>query len=270
MKKNETKTGRTKPVDVRTREQMEDRAFNRMLLWLAATVVVEVVMLLVNRFYVHARVEELSALPALYTILGIAPIVGIVLCALLLFWGFRIRKNDEVPQDGMIQFVLAAAFLCMGIGGYVMRTYGVVGAPVVLGVVPALGVLMLVFYLYQKEFFGCAIAGGLGILGMWIFRTSVRGSTYYGYLVVALVIIALGAVLAVSLKKKNGAIIIKGKEFDLLQPGAAYPAYYLTAVISAVILLAPLALGAAMAYYAIWVMAAWLFILAVYFTSKLM
>ena len=87
---------------------------------------------------------------------------------------------------------------------------------------------------------------------------------------VALVVIVLGAVLAVSLKKKNGMITIKGKEFALLQPGAAYPAYYLTAVISAVILLAPLALGAAVAYYAIWVMAAWLFILAVYFTSKLM
>ena len=270
MKKNETKTGRTKPADVRTREQMEDRAFNRMLLWLAATVVVEVVMLLVNRFYVHARVEELGAVPTLSVILGIAPIVGIVLCALFLFWGFRIRKNDEVPQDGMIQFVLAAAFLCMGIGGWIMRTYGVAGAPMVLGVVPALGVLMLVFYLYQKEFFGCAIAGGLGILGMWIFRSAVRGSTYYGYLVVALVVIVLGAVLAVSLKKKNGMITIKGKELALLQPGAAYPAYYLTAVISAVILLAPLALGAAVAYYAIWVMAAWLFSLAVYFTSKLM
>ena len=270
MKKNETKTGRTKPADVRTREQMEDRAFNRMLLWLAATVVVEVVMLLVNRFYVHARVEELGAVPTLSVILGIAPIVGIVLCALFLFWGFRIRKSDEVLQDGMIQFVLAAAFLCMGIGGWIMRTYGVAGAPMVLGVVPALGVLMLVFYLYQKEFFGCAIAGGLGILGMWIFRSAVRGSTYYGYLVVALVVIVLGAVLAVSLKKKNGMITIKGKELALLQPGAAYPAYYLTAVISAVILLAPLALGAAVAYYAIWVMAAWLFILAVYFTSKLM
>ena len=65
-------------------------------------------------------------------------------------------------------------------------------------------------------------------------------------------------------------ITVKGKEIALLQPGTAYPAYYLTTVISAVILLAPLALGAAVAYYAIWVMAAWLFILAVYFTSKLM
>lgn len=270
MKKNETKAGRSKPVEVRTREQMEDRAFNRMLLWLAATIVVEVVMLLVNRYYVHARVEELGVVPTLNTILGIAPIVGIVLCALFLFWGGRIRKKDDVPKDGMIQFVLAAAFLCMGIGGYVMRTYGVAGAPMVLGVVPALGVLMLVFYLYQKEFFGCAIAGGLGILGLWIFRSSASGSTYYGYLVVALVMIAAGTVLAVSLKKKNGVMTIKGKEITLLQPGAAYPAYYLTAVISTVLMLAPLALGAAVAYYAIWVMAAWLFILAVYFTSKLM
>ncbi len=270
MKKNETKKETTKPVDARTKEQLEDRAFNRMLLWLAATVVVEAVMLLVNRFYVHARVEELNALPTLYKLLGFAPLVGLVLCVLFLVWGSRLRKNDAVPQDGMLQFVLAAAFLCMGIGGWIMRTYGVAGAPMVLGVVPALGVLMLVFYLYQKEFFGCAIVGGLGILGMWIFRSTVQSSTYYGYLAVALIVIVLGAVLAVTLKKRTGVLTIKGKEFALLQPGAAYPAYYLTAVISAVILLAPLALGAAVAYYAIWVMAAWLFILAVYFTSKLM
>lgn len=32
--------------------------------------------------------------------------------------------------------------------------------------------------------------------------------------------------------------------------------------------LVPLALGAAVAYYAMWIMAAWLFILAVYFTSN--
>ena len=41
-------------------------------------------------------------------------------------------------------------------------------------------------------------------------------------------------------------------------------------VVITAVLLAPLALGTAMAYYGIWAMAAWLFILAVYFTSKLM
>lgn len=270
MKKNEVKTGRTKPPEVRAREQMEDRAFNRMLLWLAATVVAELVMLLVNRFYVHARVEELGMVPTLRTVLGVAPVVGIILFVAFLFWGSRIRRNEAVVQEGMLQFVLAAVFLAVGLGSLVMRTYGAAGAPMVLGVIPALGVLMLVFYLYQKEFFISAIAGALGILGMWLFRTTTGGVTYYGYLVVALVLILLGLGMMLSLKKKEGVLTLGGRSFHLLQPGAAYPAYYLTAVISAVILLAPLVLGAAVVYYAIWVMAAWLFILAVYFTSKLM
>ena len=95
MKKNETKAGRNKPPEVRTREQLEDQAFNRMLLWLAAAAVVEVVMLLINRYYIHTRVEELGALPALYTILGAGLIAGIVLFVLFLLWGFRIRQKGE-------------------------------------------------------------------------------------------------------------------------------------------------------------------------------
>ncbi|MGM9578848.1 MAG: hypothetical protein ACI3VS_05625 [Evtepia sp.] len=268
MKKKETKAGRNKPPEVRTREQLEDQAFNRMLLWLAAAAVVEVVMLLVNRYYIHARVEELGALPVLYNILGAGLIAGIVLFVLFLLWGYRIRQKGE-GKDGILQFILSAVFLCIGIGGFLMRNYSTAAAPAVLGVVPGLAVLMLVFYLYQKEFFGCAIAGGLGILGLWLFRAT-GGRTYYGYLVVALIIVVALAALALTLKKKDGALTLRGKDVTVLQPGAAYAAYYLTAVITAVLLLAPLALGTAVAYYAIWVMAAWLFILAVYFTAKLM
>jgi hypothetical protein len=140
----------------------------------------------------------------------------------------------------------------------------------ILGIVPGLGVLMLVFYLYQKEFFACAIAGGLGILGLWVFRTIGGGTKYYLYLVLALVVIAGGLALMLKLKKTDGVMEIRGKKAAVLQPGAAYITYFITAAITAVLLIAPLALGAAVAYYAIWVMAAWLFILAVYFTSKLM
>ena len=51
MKKNEMKAGGKKPPEVRSREQMEDRAFNRMLLWLVAVAAVEVVMLLINSLW---------------------------------------------------------------------------------------------------------------------------------------------------------------------------------------------------------------------------
>lgn len=270
MKKNETKGVRTKSSEVRTKEQMEDRAFNRMLLWLAGTVLTEVVLLLVNRYYVHARVEELEHLATIHAILGFAPIVGVVLFAGFLYWGLQQKKKGDADRDGIIQIILAAAFLVMGFGAYGMRLYGASAAPLILGIVPGLGVLMLVFYLYQKEFFGCAFVGGLGILGLWVFRTTGVGSHYYLYLALALVIIAAGLALALKLKKANGDLTIRGKRVSLLQSGAAYPTYYITAAVTVVLLLAPLALGAAVAYYSIWVMAAWLFILAVYFTSKLM
>lgn len=270
MKKNETKNARSKPPEVLAKEQAEDRTFNRMLLWLAAAVLVEVVMLLVNRYYIHARVAELGAIKTIYTLLGVAPVVGILLFVVCLAWGLHQRKQEDVCRDGMIPIVLGCALLCMGFGAFGMRLFGATGASLVLGVVPALGVLMLIFYLYQKEFFVCAVAGGLGILGLWVFRTVGSGTTYNLYLVLALVLVAVGVAVIFQLQKRDGVWSIKGKERILFQPGAAYPAYYVTAVIAAVLLLAPLAMGASVAYYAIWVMAAWLFILAVYFTSRLM
>lgn len=51
-----------------------------MLLWLATAAVVEVVMVLINRFYVHTRVSELGIKMPLYKVLTVFPIAGAVLC----------------------------------------------------------------------------------------------------------------------------------------------------------------------------------------------
>ena len=76
MKKHEIKSGRTKPPEVRTREQIENETFNRMLLWVAVAAVVEVVMVLINRFYINTRVSELNAKIVLYYVLTALPFVG--------------------------------------------------------------------------------------------------------------------------------------------------------------------------------------------------
>ena len=144
MKKNETQKARTKAAEVRSqKEQMEDRAFNRMLLWLAGTVLTEVVLLLVNRYYIHARVEELDHLATLHTILGIAPIAGVILFAGLLYWGLRQRKKGDANRDGIIQIILACAFLLMGLGAFGMRLYGAAAAPLILGIVVGLAALVI-------------------------------------------------------------------------------------------------------------------------------
>ena len=164
---------------------------------------------------------------------------------------------------------MAFGFLCMGVCGLLMRNYESTVAPMVLAVVPGLGVLMMVFYLYPKEFFACGIVGGLGLLGLWVYRPLSSGTIYYAYLILTVVIAAAGAVLAWKLKKAGGVWKGKNRSWTLLQSDAAYLPYYLTAVITLVLLLLPLVVSA-MGYYGVWAMAAWLFILAVYFTAKLM
>ena len=272
MKKNEMKAGGKKPPEVRSREQMEDRAFNRMLLWLVAVAAVEVVMLLINRFYIHTRVNELSVSIFLHKALAVFPVVGVVLFVVFLLLA---RKRyavyrQEGGKDGIGQLMLAFTFLAIGVFGFIMRMLNAETAPIVLAVIPGIGVLIMVYYLYQKEFLGCALVGALGLLGLCLFRAYAAGTLYYVYLAVVVIVAVAGLVLAQKLKASGGVLRWKDKALTILQPNAAYLPYYLTVVLTVVVLLAPLALGAAAAYYAIWVIAAWLFILAVYFTSKLM
>lgn len=268
MKKHDVKSGRTKPPEVRTREQVENETFNRMLLWLAVAAVVEVIMVLINRFYINARVSELEAKIALYYILAAFPFVGAALFVILLALGIRRWKSDPSWKPTLL-VAMAFGFLCMGIGGFLLRNYEATAAPMVLAVVPGLGVLMMVFYLYQKEFFACGILGGLGLLGLWVYRTFSSGTLYYAFFAFTVIVAVAGALLAWKLKQADGVWKRGERSWTLLQPDAAYPTYYLTAVVAIVVLLLPLAVSA-MGYYGVWVLAAWLFILAVYFTAKLM
>lgn len=269
MKKNEIKPVRAKAAEGMTKEQLEDRAFAQMMLWVATAVVVEVVMALLNRFYVHARVSELGFKVPMYKVLTAFPIVGTILFVVFLAAAVKIHRSDSL-HDGTLQAAVACGFLCMGFGGLLLRNMETAIAPMVLVVVPALGVLMIVYYIYQREFFASVLLGGLGLLGLWMFRAFGTGRLYYGCLILALVVAVVGVALARKAKAGDGVITLGGREVQLLQPEAVYLAFFLTVVVTLVLLLAPLALGTAMAYYGIWIMAAWLFILAVYFTSRLM
>ena len=169
MKKNEIKPVRAKATEGMTKEQLEDRAFAQMLLWVATAVVVEVIMLLLNRFYVHARVSELGFKVPMYKVLTAFPIVGTILFVVFLVAAVKVHRSDSL-HDGTLQAAVACGFLCTGFGGLLLRNMETAIAPMVLVVVPALGVLMMVYYLYQREFFASVLVGALGLLGLWMFR----------------------------------------------------------------------------------------------------
>lgn len=253
--------------DFKTKEQQENQAFQHMLLWLAAAAIVEVVVLLLNRFYLNMRVSELPIALTLHRMLAWFLPVGIVLFAAFLFWGIRVRRKHP-NKTGIGQILGAAIFLCVGVCGFLMRRFGEGSGTVLLAIVPGLAVLMMIYYLYHKEFFGCGIVGALGILGLWIVRNG--GSVYRGYLIFTLIVMIAGMALALVLKRGDGALTVGDRRIALLLPDAAYMTFFVTCILTAVLLLIPLFVGAAAAYYSIWILAAWLFILAVYFTAKLM
>ena len=254
------------------RRALEDRLFNKMMIWLVAAALTEIYFVIVNRFYVHARVAELSGAMIWRTLLLVFCAVGIVLFVVLLLLGRKKRASEG--SDTILPYAGGAACLVAGIGSLLMRTGSTNMARLVLAAVPGLAVLALVFYLYQKEFFPCVLVGELGILSLLVFRTSGASTpAYYGLFAVTLIVAAFCIGFLYSVGKREGTVQLGGSTVRVLssrEPKGAVMACALTALVTLAVMLCPMFLGGAMAYYGIWILAAWLFILAVYFTSKLM
>ena len=64
---------------------------------------VEVVMVLINRFYINTRVSELNAKIVLYYVLTALPFVGAALFVILLVVAVRMRRSDT-GKDGTFRW----------------------------------------------------------------------------------------------------------------------------------------------------------------------
>jgi hypothetical protein len=139
--------------------------------------------------------------------------------------------------------------------------------------VPIVAVLAMVYYLYQREFFSITLVSSISILGLWLFRkiSDSSHSTYgLAFLILALAVVVLIAGLLAILQKKGGSFFTNEKEVRVFNPNASYIFVYLTCGLSALALLGGLLLGLIIAYYIIFALVAWLFIMAVYYTVKMM
>ncbi len=262
MKKNNSKAAGSAALDRQARRESEDRSFNKMMVWLCAAAVTEIFFVVVNRFFIHARAGEAAGLPMWSGFLLVMSAAGIVLFVICFAMGWKKRKEGS---DAVLPWALGAAFLTAGVGCFIVRGGGQTAMRLVLAAVPGLAVLSLVFYLYQREFFSCVLTGELGILALLIFRSA--GGFCGTYLAALLLAAAVGALCTwfhfVRRKKGGAEKRPAGGDMNWLACGV-------TAAVAVVLLLCPVFLGGAIAYYGIWALGAWLFILAVYFTSKLM
>ena len=253
------------------RNHKEDVILNRVLIWFGAAVVVELILLLLNRYYINittapGEIEFAGALlKAWPAIIGVTA-AGTVICLLwTVFWA---KGGKRVTLPGVLFGIF---FTGLVISAVTYRFYDT-GVQFLCGVVPAAAVLALVYYLYQHEFFAVTVLSALGLVGLWLFRRAGGGhqTLVYAYVVVLAVILVAAILLCRSLSAKDGVLTLGGKKLQVFSRNASYGMIYLTCAIVAVAVVAALLLGTAAAYYLIFALVAWIFIMAVYYTVKLM
>lgn len=232
--------------------------FNTFLLGLAA----ECYLFIVYRGYIAGTVDSLLAWDNILKILmwlGAAALVGGSGLAL-------VKRSDEKLRTGGICAALAGAFFALS--GWVMTTFFDIGVITMCTVVPVVTVLMLIFFLYQRECFvnTLLLAGtlftvwvcGRGLVGQW--STLVTIGTVAVVAALAAFAFLLGKI------RKNGGKI---KSLQIFPADCDYRVVYLVTGVCAVLALLALLLPGT-SYYLVWAAVVVLFAELTFYTTKLM
>lgn len=248
------------------RAKQEDVVLNKVLWWIVGSVILEALLLLLNRVYVNYTASEIEfayALRGVFKVLAIVlPICFVALAALWL----AARKSGKLVK---LTGVLALVALILAVCAVVVRIFDVSGVKFLYIAVPVVAVLALIYYLYQREFFVSAVLCALGLLGIRLLPR-VRGASLvgYAYAVGLAVLLVAAVVLFRMMQKSQGKLTVKGAPMQVFPKGANYALLYVTCALVAVVAIAAVMMGALALLYG--VLVAWLLILAVYYTVRLM
>lgn len=248
------------------RAKQEDVVLNKVLWWIVGSVILEALLLLLNRVYVNYTASEIEfaySLRGVFKVLAIVlPICFVVLAGLWL----AARKSGKLVK---LTGVLALIALILAVCAVIVRIFDVSGVKFLYIAVPVVAVLALIYYLYQREFFVSAVFCALGLLGIKLLPR-VRGSSLvgYAYAVALAVLLVAAVVLFRMMQKSQGKLTVKGAPVQVFPKGANYALLYVTCALVAVVAIAAVMMGALTLLYG--VLVAWLLILAVYYTVRLM
>ena len=253
------------------RAKKEDVVLNRILIWFGAAVVAEFVLLLLGRYYnAHSTTNEAIMLAyKLHQIVDVAVWVFLALAVVCAVWLFLVKKGGKrVGLPLALTVIFGSLFVICGVASRFQDP----GIQFLCRAVLGLTVLALIYYLYQKEFFVTAVVTAAGILGLWLVRRTdgSHAAVLYGYMALCAVLVLAVVLIGRKLQQNDGVWGEGEKKRQLLPRGASYGMMYLTCGVVAAVLIAALVAGTALAYYLIFALVAWIFIMAVYYTVKLL
>ncbi|MGI5962927.1 MAG: hypothetical protein ACOX7N_04315 [Lawsonibacter sp.] len=245
------------------RRRQEDQALNRGLLWVAGAIVLEGLLLLVNRYYINIMTYEIDRALMIREVLCVLRVAGAVVGAIGLLWAiFQLVKGGKAVLPGIAGLVCWAVAFC----AHVIVAYDKSGMQMLFLLVPAWAGLALVYYLYQREFFLAAMASGMATVGLWFLRYGTFGFEA-GLMLLGIILVAA---VTLGLKKTGGIVRLGGREVRAMGKNTSYGLSLVSCLVGAVAMLVAAVLGSGVAYYLIFVMVMWMFVLLVYYTVKLM
>jgi hypothetical protein len=215
----------------------------------------EYYLLLIRRYYVTGTLNQVVAWDSYLKYFSIAGII-------LLLAGVALTFLWKADKKRIIGFSTA------GVGAFLAAASIIVRAnlsllPILIVLVPVVAALVIVWNLYDRE---CALS--LTVLGLSLFVIWAARRAIYSGLVKALVVLfllALVAVFAAVYKSKRTGD--KLGKFQILPAKAHARSVYVSCVLS-LVTVATVLVSSTVAYYGMWLLAAVVFALAVYYTVK--
>ena len=222
-----------------------NRNVNRAITVLMAGVIAEFYLLMVNNYYVKGGVGQVLTM---MTVLQVIDYIG---CALfgagLVVWLMRKKWTRFAPA--------APWLLCIGfffaVSSILMLKVYPQGTAMMCVIVPVVMLIGIVFLLYPREFSVQAVGLTASLMAMYLIHRGSGSDTWGG-------IVTGCSILAICVVAVLGVAVFKASKL-----------IYAVLAVCALAIVAALAVSS-IAYYGLWVLAIGTFLLAVYYTVKMM
>lgn len=243
-----------------------NRNVNRAITLLMVGVIAEFYLLMVNNYFVKGGVGQVLTMMSVLKALGI--IGAAAFGAGLVMWIMRKKWTRFAPAA---PWLLCAGFFFAMSSELMLRIYPQ-GTTMMCVIVPVAMLIGIVFLLYPREFSVQAVGLTASLMAMYLIHHG-SGSEMWSALVIGCSVFAVAviAALAVAVYKagKNGGKLEKFGNLRIVSQDGDYKLIYAVLAVCALAIVAALFVSS-IAYYGLWVLAIGTFLLAVYYTVKIM
>ena len=244
------------------RRERSDRNMNRAVVLLIGGLIAEWYLLMADRYYARGTISQTLAW---YDYLGVMRWVSL---AILIGWLAMMYLCKQKPMLVKTGGVLACAGAFFAFSSVAMRHYFPTSVTILCVLVPVLLLLGIVYLFYQGEFSVQATELAMALGAVLLLG---RSGSMAVKVCAGAAIVGIAALLActLNLKKNGGVMKLSGENVQLFGVKADYRLALGVPVLCLAAVLVTLAVPM-FAFYTTWVLAIVAFMLAVYYTVKLM